>query len=408
MLQIQLVSKKRHQIETMDHNIYDETATNDFDNEPELSRATTIVLKSKSKSSTHKCQRRMLKLIAPLLSVLGLCAGVTAVIIVVFFRPEIGTGSTSRDPNVTTFLDLTDKLNDLQELVRQFSISPSPIEPSEVEALSERIDDLNEQFEQIYQIVVLASVSPTEPSIGSFTNPASSCRDIPEESPSGQYWINSTEDLVQVYCDMNRTNCNCNSTTSSRWMRVANLNMTDPSQSCPAGFRLVPRTSAPLRTCGRPASFFRPESCISTMYQTFGIPYSRVCGRITGYHDKTPDAFRSYLPIDFSYVDGISLTYGRPRQHIWSFAGFTPQFSPEYVAYDFFCHDIAPPEAFTAVWAEPERCYTRGVCCEFNNPPWFCKELPQPTTDDIELRLCGDQNISDEDTPIELVELYVS
>ena len=29
-------------------------------------------------------------------------------------------------------------------------------------------------------------------------------------------------------------------------------------------------------------------------------------------------------------------------------------------------------------------CYT----CEFNNPPWFCKQLPKPTTEDIEIRIC--------------------
>ena len=392
----------------MDTNIYDETESNDLDNERELSRATTIILKSKSKSATYKCQRRSLKLIAPLISILGFCAGVTAVIIVVSFKPTIGIGSTSRDPNITTFLDLTDKLNDLQELVRQFATSPISIESSEVEALSEKIDDLNEQFEQIYQIVVSTSVSPTEPFIGSLTSPASSCRDISEENPSGEYWINSTGSPVQVYCDMNRTNCNCNSTTSSGWMRVANLNMTDPSQSCPAGFRFINRHSAPLRTCGRPASFFHSDGCVATKYQSFGISYSQVCGRITGYHGGTPDPIRYYLPIDDFYVDGVSLTHGQPRQHIWTFSGYIPnKYVPRYVGYDFFCHDSAPVEAFTAMWAEPERCYTRGTCCEFNNPPWFCKELPQPTTDDIELRLCGDQNISDEDTPIELVELYI-
>ena len=24
---------------------------------------------------------------------------------------------------------------------------------------------------------------------------------------------------------------------------------------------------------------------------------------------------------------------------------------------------------------------------EFNNPPWFCKQLPEPTTEDIEIRI---------------------
>ena len=53
-------------------------------------------------------------------------------------------------------------------------------------------------------------------------------------------------------------------------MRVANLDMTDPNQNCPAGFRLVSRTSAPLRTCGRPG----PAGCVSTTFQTYGVEYS--------------------------------------------------------------------------------------------------------------------------------------
>ena len=48
-----------------------------------------------------------------------------------------------------------------------------------------------------------------------------------------------------------------------------------------------------------------------------------------------------------------------------------------------------------------------STCCEFNNPPWFCKQLPQPTTDGIELRVRGDTSLSDEDTPLEVIEIYV-
>ena len=47
------------------------------------------------------------------------------------------------------------------------------------------------------------------------------------------------------------------------------------------------------------------------------------------------------------------------------------------------------------------------TCCSPPNLPWFCKELPEPTTDDLELRLCGDYVRTNEDTPIELVELYI-
>ena len=52
-------------------------------------------------------------------------------------------------------------------------------------------------------------------------------------------------------------------------------------------------------------------------------------------------------------------------------------------------------------------CTSNSTCCQLNNPPWFTKNLPTNTTDDIELRLCADYLPADTDVPIELVELYV-
>ena len=33
-------------------------------------------------------------------------------------------------------------------------------------------------------------------------------------------------------------------------------------------------------------------------------------------------------------------------------------------------------------------CHSSSTCCTFNNPPYFTNYLDNPTTDDIELRLC--------------------
>ena len=210
--------------------------------------------------------------------------------------------------------------------------------------------------------------------------------------------------------------------------------MTDPSQQCPDGFRLVDRTTAPLRTCGRP----EPAGCVSTTFPVHGIEYSHVCGRVIGYQDRTPDAFHSYwgniaMSIDDSYVDGISLTHGQSsRQHIWTFAAAvdetrSDQFVcpctrpdltytgvvPPFIGQDYFCetgsrdmfqHIFYPDDP---LW-DGQGCGGTSTCCSFNNPPWFCKQLPHPTTDDIELRLCADgSSISDEDTPLEIVEIYI-
>ena len=37
-----------------------------------------------------------------------------------------------------------------------------------------------------------------------------------------------------------------------------------------------------------------------------------------------------------------------------------------------------------------------------NSPPWFNITLSSPTTDDIEVRICGDHGIGEEDIPIQL------
>ena len=216
-------------------------------------------------------------------------------------------------------------------------------------------------------------------------------------------------------------------------MRVANLDMNDSSQQCPDGFRLVNRTTAPLRTCGRPG----PAGCVSTTFHVHGIEYLQVYGRVIGYQDKTPDAFSPYydnisVTIDDSYVNGISLTHGQsPRRHIWTFAAAVDEERsdqlvcpctrpdlpytgavPPFIGQDYFC-ETGSRDMFQHIFYaddplwDGQGCGANSTCCSFNNPPWFCKQLPQPTTDDIELRVCSDQVISNEDTPLEMVEIYI-
>ena len=224
---------------------------------------------------------------------------------------------------------------------------------------------------------------------------------------------------------MERTICSCNRTTKG-WMRVANLDMTDPNQTCPTAFSLRTRTTPPLRTCGR--SVF---GCTRAIFPTFGIEYSHVCGRIVAYQDGSPDGFFSSnsLTIDDTYVDGISVTHGQsPRQHIWTFAAALDElsstcpcinseietgFAPSFINQDYFC-DTGSRDRFQHIFYpddplwDGQGCGRASTCCQFNNPPWFCKQLPQPTTDDIELRMCFGSGVTDEDTPLELIQLFIN
>ena len=57
------------------------------------------------------------------------------------------------------------------------------------------------------------------------------------------------------------------------------------------------------------------------------------------------------------------------------------------------------------LWDEQGCDGLEGTCCNPPNLPWFCKELPEPTT--WEFRICEDQSLIDEATPIDLVQLYI-
>ena len=46
-------------------------------------------------------------------------------------------------------------------------------------------------------------------------------------------------------------------------------------------------------------------------------------------------------------------------------------------------------------------------CCTNPNMPFFLKTLNETITDNTELRVCSDQLLPDEDTPIDIIEIYV-
>ena len=49
-----------------------------------------------------------------------------------------------------------------------------------------------------------------------------------------------------------------------------------------------------------------------------------------------------------------------------------------------------------------------GTCCNgTNSPPWFSVQLLVPTTDMIVMSICGNESTDNEDTPIEVLEIYV-
>ena len=213
------------------------------------------------------------------------------------------------------------------------------------------------------------------------------------------------------------------------WMRAAYLNMTDPTHHCPTGFRL---TSHSKRSCER---ITRP-GCTSLTFAVHSIKYSKVCGKVIGYQYGSPDGFRPYhknraLTLDGSYVEGVSITHGHPRRHIWTFSAVPDEqyanantcpctkttttytgIVPPFLGNDYFC-DTGSRDSFQRrfypddpLW-DGRGCGSTSAWGSFYSPPWFCKELLQPTTDDIEVRVCTDFAPSNEDITIEAIELYI-
>ena len=250
-----------------------------------------------------------------------------------------------------------------------------------------------------------------------------SCEEIKKrclDCPSDYYIIADNHSIARhVYCYMEEL---CNSTGG--WMRVAYLNMTDSSEKCPDGFRLYSENG--VRACGRPVS--SGSSCAGITFSLGNIEYSQICGKIIGYQFGSPDGPVGN-DINGYYIDGISLTHGSPRKHIWSFisgpfenhhASFCPcgtvgQWSaPSFIGTDYYCESGNPKIGWDTklytndlLWDGQGCGYKEGPCCNRSNLPWFHKPLGYFTTDSIEMRLCCDGDTNEEDVPFNLVEIYV-
>ena len=241
------------------------------------------------------------------------------------------------------------------------------------------------------------------------------------------------EIIENILCEI--PGCRLN---SSSWNCIAFLNMSYPSQMCPREWSFS--SHSVFRGCGRRAA--NAASCDSVVYSTRGLRYRSMCGYIKGYQYGDPNAFNSSVSGNVSleswYIDGVSLTHGSPgaRKLVWSFVNtwydsnmatrnfrytcpctvesfFTwPHSVPEFVGNNYFCDSGNHSPSYPWPWGDNPLwdgagCGGYGTCCQFNNPPWFCRTLPVATTDDLEVRMCSDQETSNQNTFIHKMELYV-
>ena len=142
-------------------------------------------------------------------------------------------------------------------------------------------------------------------------------------------------------------------------MRVAYLDMTNCNHQCPSGLRH--RTDSNKRTC---VKYSDPAGCSSVTFSTTTSGFQSVWESHSIPSIHYTDAFAHYgldggpVNINSPYVDGVSLTHGNPRRHLWTFAaaldevGTNPHSSchctntntasrarqpPAFVGNDYFC-----------------------------------------------------------------------
>ena len=268
--------------------------------------------------------------------------------------------------------------------------------------------------------------------------PGASCVDIYNKNPTSRgrsgYYVLKTDHLFFAYCDM-ELDCGGN---KGGWMRIADINA-NRGDICPSGWTKYNSYCTGGSTAG----------CYSTNISTDSASYTKVCGKAVGYQKGTMDAFypsayehgkgnNHYNPVTSSrsldgvYVDGISITTGSPRKHVWTYAvglsdnGNYPQLNcpcakypsshpPTFVGSHYYCESgntgTNVRKAATLFSSDPlwdgAGCGPENSCCYDAGMPWFFRQFPVTVTGDIEVRICYDEAFSNEAVVVEQIQLYV-
>ena len=268
--------------------------------------------------------------------------------------------------------------------------------------------------------------------------PGASCADIYNKNPTSHgrsgYYVLKTDHLFFAYCDME---LDCGGTKGG-WMRIADID-TSRGDPCPSGW-----TNYTNSYCTGDSA----ADCYSAHFSTNSTSYSKVCGKVLGYQKGTMDGFFPYAyahgevsyyrptvssrSLDGVYVDGISITSGNPRKHVWTYvvgtsddhkpyqqlncpcAKYPGPDPPTYVGNHYYCESGNTGTHHTNVIYDDDLlwdgagCGSENSCCYDAGMPWFFRQLPIITTaEDIEVRICYDEGFNNEAALVNQIQLYV-
>ena len=299
--------------------------------------------------------------------------------------------------------------------------------------------------------------------------PGRSCKDIYIMNPEsrelpGYYWI--LDSPTNVYCGMNYTGLSCediynnNPETGNKngyypinntrwtfcnmtaiaaddgndhfisvcggnreqWRKIASINIS-AGDDCPIGWSKSSHEGVSF--CTVPSN---SRGCYSANFSTNKVSYQKVCGRARGYQRGAVNGFlRNTYTIDNEYVEGLSITHGNPRQHIWTYGtglsddanyprwncpcAVTPGLNPPcFVGNNYYCESgaIGTYDSQKFYLEDPlwdnAGCSTNNSCCSKPNQPWFYYQLGKITKDDIEVRICI---VGGGSTLVDILELYI-
>ena len=206
--------------------------------------------------------------------------------------------------------------------------------------------------------------------------------------------------------------------TSANWRRIAYFDTTQ-GDSCPSPLRTVTNTTTTQTACGSSVN----GGCTSLTFSSSGN-YSKVCGKVRGYQFGHCDTFNGG-DINSAYVEGISITQGQPRKHLWTYVvGLFEQYSyacpcngngpgasiPTFVGNHYYCESgfMVNSEQRVA-WEDPlwdgNGCHTaNNTCCDRSG--FFYRNVTT-STDDIEVRWCSSLGFDTEDSPADQLEIWV-
>jgi len=255
-------------------------------------------------------------------------------------------------------------------------------------------------------------------------NPGVSCADIYDNNPASHgksgYYIVKTDHIHTVYCDM-ELECGGH---KGGWMKIADYNM-NKGDDCPKGWN---------KTIANSFNICRPPSdspgCYPTEFSVHNVGYNKICGKIEGYQKGATDGLRE-SSIDSTYVDGISITLGSPRKHVWTYAaGLSDDYKlnyldncpcakhpgrapPAFVGNHYYCesgntgpYELKPYYTSDPLW-DGSGCLANNNCCANTDQPWFFRQMFMKKQDYIEVRMCNDQGYPDESAVVEQIQLYV-